>query len=87
MKNKKRCCTIGTLLKLSQVSEADLNELKKEILTNKKYKSIENLWEKCPADNFLEFCNKTRYRLELAKRRLTDTNGYTLLLANHNFII
>ena len=54
----KRCCTIGTLLKLSQVSEADLNELKKEILTNKKYKSIENLWEKCPADIFLSFAIK-----------------------------
>lgn len=55
---QKRCCTIGTLLKLSQVSEADLNELKKEILTNKKYKSIENLWEKCPADIFLSFAIK-----------------------------
>lgn len=49
---QKRCCTIGTLLKLAKSAEEDLNELKEEIGTNKEYKNVENLWEKCPADIF-----------------------------------
>ncbi len=65
---EKRCCPIGTLLKLSQVSEADLNELKKEILTNKEYKSIENLWKKCPADIFLSFAIKQDIDLNSLKK-------------------
>ena len=64
----KRCCTIGTLLRISKFSETNLNELKEEIETNKEYKNIENLWEKCPADIFFEFCNRERYRFRKAKK-------------------
>lgn len=69
---QKRCCTIGTLLKLAKSAEEDLNELKEEIGTNKEYKNVENLWEKCPADIFLSFAIENDIDLEKLKRRLND---------------
>ena len=66
----KRCCTIGTLLRISKFSETNLNELKEEIETNKEYKNIENLWEKCPADIFLSFAIENDIDLEKLKKKI-----------------
>ena len=57
----KRCCTIGTLLRISKFSETNLNELKEE---------IENLWEKCPADIFLSFAIENDIDLEKLKKKI-----------------
>lgn len=67
---QKRCCTIGTLLKLAKSAEEDLNELKEEIETNKEYKNVENLWEKCPADIFLSFAIENDIDLEKLKKKI-----------------
>ena len=67
---QKRCCTIGTLLKLAKSAEEDLNELKEEIGTNKEYKNVENLWEKCPADIYLSFAIENDIDLEKLKKKI-----------------
>ena len=74
----KRCCTIGTLLRISKFSETNLNELKEEIGTNKEYKNIENLWEKCPADIFLSFAIENDIDLEKLKKKIKYSSSVIL---------